>query len=153
MRWVFGTVAAFFVVVGALFLGLFIVQNSGHTAELSLELPYPPRRWAFVHPTTGQPLPVLLLMGVSFLLGLISGFSLLVWQAVRSGRKVRALRHELALRPTISSRRSKSATSKREEPVTNIATPIRTTANRPSERVTPEPVPADADPETQTRNW
>ncbi len=161
MRWVMAVLAALLVVLAASLLGLFIVQNSAQTAALSLELPYPPLRWTFVNPTTGRPPAVLLLVGLGFLGGLGLGGIGVAWQSVRHGRRVRKLRQELALRPgtvaRVPSASPKPVTpTKRDEPVTNVATPIRTTANRAprTEEAEPEATPAAApDPDTQTRNW
>lgn len=100
MRWALAIVAALLVVLTGLVVALFVVQNSGHTAELSLELPYPPRRWLFVNPSTGSAPPVLLLMGLSFLGGLGVGVALLGWQWLRFARRFRALRQELTVMPS-----------------------------------------------------
>jgi len=159
VRWVLAVSAALLVVLAVLLSGLFVVQNSGHVAALSLELPYPPLRWSFVNPTTGEAPSVLALMGLSFLGGFGGGSLLLGLQWWRAAQRVRTLRHELAAKaaPVVAKVPKSAATpspaTRPGEPVTNVATPIRTTANRPKTRdEEPEPVPA-GDPDTQTRNW
>ncbi|MEO0604769.1 MAG: hypothetical protein AAF211_25280, partial [Myxococcota bacterium] len=120
--------------------------------------------WTFVNPTTGEAPAVLLLMALSFLGGLGVGGTVLAWQSLRHGRRTRKLRQELAMRPSAVARvpaaTSPSGRPKRDDPVTNIATPIRTTANRPPRTgevaaqtgAEAKPAPAE-DPDTQTRNW